>query len=226
MNDVLLHASRLSKVYIDGPKKRNIFQGLNLTLKQGETYAVMGRSGCGKSSLLHVLAGLDQADDGVISIKGKFITTMTEQEISAFRNEHLGIVYQRHHLLYELNALENVALPLWLAGQDRLSALEQAQVLLSKVGLAGRSTDFPEELSGGQRQRVAIARALINQPAILLADEPTGNLDNETATLIVNLLSEIATSQQTTVFIVTHDPDVAKSMNHRWRMDQGTLHAF
>ncbi|WP_010180496.1 ABC transporter ATP-binding protein, partial [Glaciecola sp. HTCC2999] len=187
----LLVATAVSKIYADGEHQIDILQQVNLTVSAGEHVAIIGSSGSGKSTLLHILGGLDIPSSGSVVYQGHDIAKNSDAQNALIRNTDIGFIYQFHHLLPEFNAIENVAMPLLISGMSVVSAHEKAQQLLIEVGLAHRLTHFPNQLSGGERQRVAIARALINEPALLLADEPTGNLDDETGEEIYQLLESL-----------------------------------
>jgi len=185
--------------------------------------AIVGASGSGKSTLLHCLGGLDTPDTGDINVAGKNVVTMTAKQKAKWRNQSIGFVYQFHHLLAEFTALENVAMPLLIGGVSKAKAEEHAQNLLGRVGLSARATHLPSQLSGGERQRVAIARALANMPKLVLADEPTGNLDEETAALIYALMLELNQELGTAFIVVTHDHALAAKLPRQLSMQQGKL---
>jgi predicted ABC-type transport system involved in lysophospholipase L1 biosynthesis ATPase subunit len=187
----------------------SVLRGVTLAVRRGEFVAVRGASGAGKSTLLHLLAGLDQPSGGEIFFRGEPLHTLSATRIAAIRNRHIGLVFQAYHLLPELDALENVCLPARLAREPILAAARRAQQLLARVGLGERMHHRPRQLSGGEQQRVALARALINQPDVILADEPTGNLDSHTGGQIIDLLCELRAEFQTTLIIATHDASIA-----------------
>lgn len=211
----------LRKSYGQGDSKVEVLKGIQLEIQKGETLALIGKSGSGKSTLLSLLAGLDQADSGVITIDGKNITSMSEKELTHFRAQHMGIVFQQFHLVSTLTALENVLLPLELLKRE--NAKEIAQNLLQSVGLSHRSHHLPSELSGGESQRVAIARALAIRPAILFADEPSGNLDEETGEKVMELLFRMVKDTGTTLVLVTHDQDLARQCARVVHLEHGSL---
>ncbi|MFM2084371.1 MAG: Lipoprotein-releasing system ATP-binding protein LolD [Pseudomonadota bacterium] len=209
MSDVILQARSLSKRFHDGVLDVMVLQNLDLMVAKGETLAIVGASGSGKSTLLHLLGGLDAPTSGQVSLMGRDWTSMSQSAQGAWRNQHLGFVYQFHHLLPEFSALDNVAMPLWIRRMNRDEAREQAAQILKNVGLASRMAHRPAELSGGERQRVAIARSLVCKPSCVLADEPTGNLDRRTADSIFEMMLALAKAQGTAFVLVTHDEALA-----------------
>lgn len=217
----MMKVTNLRKSYGHGDARFEVLKGINLNIQKGETLALIGKSGSGKSTLLSLLAGLDQADSGEIEISGKNISTLKEQELTRFRAENMGIVFQQFHLVSTLSALENVLLPLELLKRD--NAKEIAKSLLESVGLSHRSHHLPSELSGGESQRVAIARALAINPAILFADEPSGNLDEETGEKVMDLLFNMVKKTNTTLVLVTHDQDLAKKCSRVVHLEHGSL---
>lgn len=198
-------------------------RGVSLEVAQGEIVAIVGASGAGKSTLLQILGTLMVADSGRVEIAGKDCTTMGEKELAAFRNRHIGFVFQFHHLLPEFTALENVAMPALIGGAERKDAFSRAAELLDMVGLSERTTHKPVELSGGEQQRVAIARALINRPSVVLADEPTGNLDTASRDQIHSLLLDIRREFNQTIVMVTHDMSLADSVDRKIVMSDGAI---
>lgn len=198
-------------------------RGVSLEVAQGEIVAIVGASGAGKSTLLQILGTLMAADSGRVEIAGKDCTTMGEKELAAFRNRHIGFVFQFHHLLPEFTALENVAMPALIGGAERKDAFARAAELLDMVGLSERTTHKPVELSGGEQQRVAIARALINRPSVVLADEPTGNLDTASRDQIHSLLLDIRREFNQTIVMVTHDMSLADSVDRKIVMSDGAI---
>ena len=223
MTSEVLVARNVSKSYWQGSNEVRVLRDLNLTVGSGETVAIVGVSGSGKSTLLHLLAGLDDLDDGVVEIGGEDLSKLSEGELSKVRNQRLGFVYQFHHLLPEFSAEENVAMPLMIAGQSRTKAVEEARILLEKVGLSHRVTHLPSELSGGERQRVAIARALVARPSIVLADEPTGNLDEESADQIHELILSLSQDLGVAFVVVTHNNHFASRLSRVCKLAHGTL---
>ncbi|WP_404389574.1 lipoprotein-releasing ABC transporter ATP-binding protein LolD [Pseudoalteromonas phenolica] len=223
MSNLVIECNSLGKTYQDGKNEVEVLKGVNLTLKQGEMLAIVGSSGSGKSTLLHILGTLDQASTGFAKIKGVNVSELTRNQQAEFRNEYMGFIYQFHHLLMEFSALENVAMPLLISGKKAPSAQKQALEMLEKVGLGHRAQHKPSELSGGERQRVAIARALVTKPALVLADEPTGNLDKQNAIKIYDLLNELNQQLQTSFVIVTHDLELAEKLGRTVQLDDGVL---
>ena len=223
---MILEAENLYFSY--GAKRRGlepelILKGIHLQVAEGESVAIVGSSGSGKSTLLHLLAGLDQPTRGEVRLGGRPFSVLSDDQKSARRNEHMGFVYQFHHLLAEFTALENVAMPLRIGGLAANDAATRARALLERVGLGHRCDHLPSELSGGERQRTAIARALVNRPACLLADEPTGNLDHENALQAFGLMQELIAEQQSALVVVTHDLELARRMNRCYQLQNGLL---
>ncbi|OTG62183.1 lipoprotein-releasing system ATP-binding protein LolD [Acinetobacter sp. ANC 3903] len=222
MSNIVLEAKNISKSFTDGKTTVEVIKNLSLQVKAGEFVSIVGSSGSGKSTLLHVLGGLDGPTEGQVFLNGKRFDTLGEAERGYLRNQHLGFVYQFHHLLPEFTALENVAMPLMLrAGTNYKQSKEQAEYLLNRVGLSHRMTHKPGELSGGERQRVALARALVAKPELMLADEPTGNLDRKTAVKIFELLSELRDEFNMAMLIVTHDEQLAQAGDSILHMQDG-----
>ena len=207
--DLALAAKGVSKSFAQGEKRLVVLRDIDLSVSPGEWVGVVGRSGAGKSTLLHILAGLTDADQGTVEIMGQALTGASPAERARIRNTRMGFVYQLHHLLPEFSALENVAVPLLLGGARFAQAAARARDLLADVGLAERLEHRPHQLSGGERQRVAVARALASAPAIVLADEPTGNLDRESAEGVVEVMSDLIRTTGTSFVVVTHDADLA-----------------
>ena len=222
MSEVVLSCKGLKKTY-QGPAAVHVLQGVDLEVRAGEHVAVMGRSGSGKSTLLHLLGGLDLPSEGVVSLQGKALNEMSEAERGSKRNIALGFVYQFHHLLPEFSAEENVAMPLWIRRMDRAAALLKARKALAEVGLGARVEHRPGELSGGERQRCAFARAMVTEPACLLADEPTGNLDAQTAEEVFEAMVRLSESRGTAFVLVTHDATLAARTGRVLELHKGLL---
>lgn len=220
---VVLQARAVSKRFDDGLLDVRVLQEVNLSLGRAESLAIVGASGSGKSTLLHILGGLDHASQGEVQLMGHSLPSLTASQLGMLRNMHLGFVYQFHHLLPELNAWENVAMPLWIRRESSQSSQAQARQLLTQLGLSQRLAHRPSELSGGERQRVAIARALVTKPACVLADEPTGNLDRQTAKEVFELMLSMSKSIQTSFIVVTHDPELAALCDSVMHLKDGHL---
>ncbi|OOS20221.1 lipoprotein-releasing ABC transporter ATP-binding protein LolD [Moraxella lincolnii] len=221
-NNAILVAKNISKTYDEGAVKTHVLSELSLTIHAGEKVAIVGTSGSGKSTLLHLLGGLDTPTTGEVWLQGQCLNQMNETQRGHMRNQHLGFIYQFHHLLAEFDAIENVAMPLLMRPKISLGdAKEQAVAILKKVGLGHRLEHRPGELSGGERQRVAIARALVTKPALILADEPTGNLDYDNAHSVFALLAELQQTLQTSLLMVTHDRQLASQADRQLTLKNG-----
>lgn len=214
----------LVKTYSQGPQVVEVLQGINLEVAPGERIAIVGSSGSGKTTLLNMLGGLDLPTSGTVKVAGRNLAEVNETERGMLRNRHLGFVYQFHHLLGEFTALENVAMPLLIAGLDKATVNRRSEAILGRVGLAARVSHKPAELSGGERQRVAIARALVTEPQCVLLDEPTGNLDGRTAREVQALMTELNKELGISFVIVTHDEQLADSMARKLELRDGKLH--
>lgn len=222
MNKTVLEAKQVTKHFTDGKTTVDVLRGLDLKIEQGQFVSIVGASGSGKSTLLHVLGGLDRPSQGEVYLNGQRFDNLGEAERGYLRNQYLGFVYQFHHLLPEFSALENVAMPLMLRKESSFKEVkQQAEYLLDRVGLSHRLTHKPGELSGGERQRVALARAIVTKPTVMLADEPTGNLDRKTAIKIFELLRELRREFNMAMLIVTHDEELAKSADTILHMQDG-----
>ena len=222
-NSKILVCNQVCKSYIQGENCLDILNGINLEVNYGETVSIVGSSGSGKSTFLHILSGLDKATSGEIYLDNESISNKSDSKICQIRNNKVGFIYQFHHLLPEFTALENVLMPILIKGaighKDRKRALE----ILDQIGLAARINHYPAQLSGGERQRVAIARAVINNPKIVFADEPTGNLDNHTGNQVLEIFLRLQKELNTSLVIVTHDSDIAAKTMTQYRLHNGTL---
>jgi lipoprotein-releasing system ATP-binding protein len=221
MNDSILVAENVYKTYQQNQLNVSVLHDISLTVKKQEILAIVGASGSGKSTLLHLLGGLDAPTSGHISIDNQDLSKLNDKDKSRLRNEKLGFVYQFHHLLPEFSAIENVAMPLLIQRMNKKIAHARAAEMIARVGLAHRLQHRPSELSGGERQRVAIARALVTKPLCLLADEPTGNLDQQTARDIFELMLQLNQDSQIALIIVTHDLAIAEKVNRVYRLEDG-----
>ena len=215
----MLKAQNITKKY----EQLAVLKGVSIEVKKAEIVSIVGSSGAGKSTLLHILGTLDQTDSGSISINNQQIDQLKGRALAAFRNKHIGFVFQFHHLLPEFSALENVSIPGWIAGRNKQEVEAEAVALLTKLGLANRIEHKPQQLSGGEQQRVAVARALINKPVIIFADEPTGNLDSKNARELHELFVSLRNESQQTFLIVTHNEELAGMSDRRLYMKDGLM---
>ncbi|WP_109125951.1 lipoprotein-releasing ABC transporter ATP-binding protein LolD [Dyella sp. C11] len=222
-NDVVMRASGIAKTYEEGDLKTAVLSDVSFTLKRGETLAIVGASGSGKSTLLHILGGLDTLTQGDVEVEGRNLSSLSDAERGRVRNRSMGFIYQFHHLLPEFTALENVCMPLLIRGVAIAEAERQAAALLGRVGLEQRLHHKPAELSGGERQRSAVARALVTRPAVVLGDEPTGNLDETNAAQVYDLMLELNREIGTSFILVTHDNRLASRMDRTLELHNGKL---
>ncbi|HYX25189.1 MAG TPA: ABC transporter ATP-binding protein [Thermoanaerobaculia bacterium] len=223
---VAVRASGVTKTYQDGVRRVEVLKGIDLAVEPGEMVAIVGPSGSGKSTLLHLLGALDRPDTGTVEIGGQSVAALSGAKIAAFRNRTLGFVFQFHQLLPDFTALENVMLPGRIAGSEPRAVLANARRLLDEVGLSQRLDHFPSQLSGGERQRVALCRALSLEPPLLLADEPTGNLDPESGDTVFQLLLDLQARHRTTGILVTHNPEIAQRCTRILKLDGGVLQPY
>ncbi|MFA6618022.1 MAG: ABC transporter ATP-binding protein [Candidatus Neomarinimicrobiota bacterium] len=219
----IIETKDLSKSYVSGAQTLNVLDGINIKIEQGDFISLMGPSGCGKSTFLNIIGTMDSADSGELWIAGQNVSRLPENQLAKFRQRHIGFVFQFHYLLPEFSILENVAMPLMIKGDKKSLALSKANELLDYLGLVDRGHHYPAEISGGEKQRAVIGRALINEPDILLADEPTGNLDRETGEKVLELFQKIQKDLNQTFFLVTHDEDIAKIAVINYYLDKGKL---
>ncbi|WP_430389422.1 lipoprotein-releasing ABC transporter ATP-binding protein LolD [Dyella sp. 20L07] len=222
-NDIVLSASHVAKVYEEGDLRTDVLADVSFTLKRGETLAIVGASGSGKSTLLHIIGGLDTLTRGDVEVEGKNLSRLSDADRGRVRNRSMGFIYQFHHLLPEFTALENVCMPLLIRGVAIAEAEQQASSLLGRVGLSQRLHHKPAELSGGERQRCAVARALVTRPAVVLGDEPTGNLDESNAAQVYDLMLELNREIGTSFILVTHDNRLAARMDRTLELHNGVL---
>ena len=216
-----INLSSVNKSYHQAGRKIEVLKDLNMKLESGSNLAIVGDSGSGKSTLLSLLAGLDRPDSGSISISGQDLTQMSEEELTSFRGKNIGVVFQQYHLISHLQALENVLLPLDINSIER--AEQKAVEALEQVGLKDRAYHLPHQLSGGECQRVALARAIVHRPEMILADEPSGNLDVETGNAVMNLMFDVISKHSLTMVLVTHNPELAKQCQNVYRLEKGKL---
>ena len=225
MSNTILACEAVCKNYYDGQLNVQVLDNLTLQVEKGRSIGIVGASGSGKSTLLHILGGLDKPTSGRVSLMGQDLSQLSQKQLSGLRNQYLGFVYQFHHLLPEFSALENVMMPLLIGKRPKEQAQERALLMLEKVGLKNRVLHRPGELSGGERQRAAIARALVTDPACLLADEPTGNLDRKNALNILDMMMELKQELGTALVVVTHDDEMAARFDRVLNMTDGALSA-
>ena len=218
-----IRVRNLIKNYVSGTEDLNILRGINFDVEQGNTVAISGQSGCGKSTFLNIIGGLDRSDSGTVEVAGMDITFLSESGLSSYRQRRIGFIFQFHYLLKDFTALENVMLPAYMVGLRKKDALEKARLLLDDMKLNDRAGHFPSQLSGGERQRVAVARAMVNDPDIILADEPTGNLDPKNSAMVAELLYAGAEKWGKTLIVVTHDESVACRAAVRYTLENGLL---
>lgn len=213
----------IEKSFYQGETKLDILKDVNFNIKQGEITALLGRSGSGKSTMLNLAGLLDNPNSGIIMLSGKNVSGASDKERTLFRRDYIGFVYQNHNLLPEFTAMENVMIPMMIAGKNKKDAADKAMTLLESLGLANRAKHLPAELSGGEQQRIAIARALANSPQLLLADEPTGNLDDENAIMVFELLLDVIRKTDLAALIATHNPELAVRMDRKMVLKNGFL---
>ncbi|MBR0154562.1 MAG: ABC transporter ATP-binding protein [Treponema sp.] len=225
MSSNIVEICNLEKVYVSKGETLTVLKDLNLDIPEGKKITIVGQSGNGKSTLLNIISGIDSATAGTIKVGDRDLEKMTESELCQYRSKFIGLVFQFHYLLKDFSALENVFLPAYMAGMNKKEAMEKALALLDDAGLSDRINHLPSELSGGERQRVAVARALINDPKLILADEPTGNLDPENAALIGNLLFSVVEKYNKSLVLVTHDMELAKKGDIIYRIKDKKLFA-
>ena len=222
-NPLILSATNIYKSYPQANDKLDILNGISLDIYEQQTISIVGSSGSGKSTLLHILAGLDYVTSGEVLIANKSITKLNDQQMCKIRNQEFGFIYQFHHLLPEFTALENTLMPLFISGNVNKESRERGEHILNKLSLHARLNHYPSQLSGGERQRVAIARALINNPRLVFADEPTGNLDNNTAHQVLDIFFELQQELGTSLIIVTHDIEIANKTQYKYKLYNGVI---
>jgi len=220
-NEFLISAKNISKSFFQGEKELQVLKGIDLNVQQGEALCILGGSGAGKSTLLHILGTLDTPSAGNVYFKGENLFSKNDEDLAKFRNKHLGFIFQFHHLLSEFNALENIMMPARIDGVSKQDCKARAEELLEQMGLSDRATHYPTELSGGEKQRIAIARALMQSPDIILADEPTGNLDSANGRVIRDLFLDLQRRLNLTIIVVTHDQKFASSFPKTLHMKDG-----
>ncbi|HHT7857839.1 lipoprotein-releasing ABC transporter ATP-binding protein LolD [Pasteurella multocida] len=223
MKSHLLHCQHITKYYQEGAQQTQVLKDVSFSMQAGELVAIVGSSGSGKSTLLHVLGGLEQPTSGEVFIQNQSLQKINANQLAQLRNQYLGFVYQFHHLMADFSALENVMMPMLIGKQNKSEAQDRAEKMLTAVGLSHRISHRPSALSGGERQRVAIARSLVNHPALVLADEPTGNLDRKTTESIFDLIKQLNQEQNIAFLLVTHDLALAEKLSCRLVMQDGVL---
>jgi lipoprotein-releasing system ATP-binding protein len=223
MSNIIVRAENIVKNYVSGTETLHILKGINFQVEEGMSAAITGQSGSGKSTLLNILGGLDRTDEGSVFIGSDEITSLSEKEMSAYRSKRVGFIFQFHYLLKDFTALENIMIPAYIAGMKKKDAMDRAKLLLADVNLEDRSGHFPSQLSGGERQRVAVARSMVNDPALILADEPTGNLDPVNSDIVSELLYAAAQKRGKTLIVVTHDEKAAARASIRLVLENGQL---
>jgi lipoprotein-releasing system ATP-binding protein len=223
MKKIMVKVCSLVKDYTSSAETLHILRGVNFDIEQGESAAITGNSGSGKSTLLNILGGLDRCNSGEMTVDDNRIDMLPEKHLTRYRRKSVGFIFQFHYLLNDFTALENVMLPAFIAGMSKKEALEKARALLADVGMDERANHLPQQLSGGERQRVAVARSIVNDPAVILADEPTGNLDIENTALVTGLLYGAAEKWGKTLVVVTHDENVASRASRRFTLTNGVL---
>jgi len=226
MSDSIISVKSLCKHYQSGTETLTILDDLSFTVPRGKSAAVQGQSGCGKSTLLNILGGLDKSDSGLVTVGGVTISGLAEKDLTEYRRKKIGFVFQFHYLLRDFTALENVMLPGYVGGMKKKAALDKAEKLLADLGLSSRLFHYPSQLSGGERQRVAVARSMINDPDLILADEPTGNLDPHSSMAVAELLYQAAETWRTNLVVVTHDAQVAEKAQLHFELAEGKMTAL
>lgn len=222
-NEIVVKISSLEKTFRTQSETLTVLKNLDMNVRLGEKCVIIGKSGSGKSTLLNIIGGLDRLSGGSVVVDGKEISSMSERQLSFFRQNYLGLVFQFHYLLKDFTALENIYLPAYMAGVSKKTAIEKAKQLLADVGLLERMNHLPSQLSGGERQRVAVARSLVNDPQLILADEPTGNLDPANASLIGDMLFDLSEKYGKTLILVTHDMNLASRGDVKYYIENGSL---